>query len=53
MYGTQHSTATVLFISVEYHRVANFAASGSNDSMSGKVTPFDISQETNEMRTRS
>jgi hypothetical protein len=42
-----------LFIYVEYHGVENFAASGSNGYMSGKVAPSDISQETNAMRTMS
>jgi hypothetical protein len=37
-------------MSLEYHRVVNLTASGSDDSTSGKVAPSDISQVTKEMR---
>jgi hypothetical protein len=39
-------------ISLEYQSMVNFVVSGSNGSMSRKVTPFDISQEINTMRIR-
>jgi hypothetical protein len=33
-------------ISLEYHKVVNLAASGSDNSTSGKVSPLGIFQET-------
>jgi hypothetical protein len=37
-------------ISLEYHKVVNLPASGSDGSISGKVAPSDISQATKETR---
>jgi hypothetical protein len=40
-----------LDISFLYHRVENLDANGSDGSISGKVDPFNIFQEKNEINT--